>query len=146
MNNFITRADSINVINLRSLLGKKYKIEYDEAYYAEYGVNAKTEDPFLMVVPCQYGHIYPQGGQRLCASTNKRGPVAGKLKKLVDKEIAQIEQNGDDGLTVSFNVSDCEQFLEILKPRLRRKLSAEHKKRLIERGRRYQFGSGDQAS
>lgn len=53
MNNFITRADSINVINLRSLLGKKYKIEYDEAYYAEYGVNAKTEDPFLMVVPCQ---------------------------------------------------------------------------------------------
>lgn len=54
-------------LNLKRIFGERYKVAYEESYYAEYGPNAYREDPWLMVLLCQHGEICPWGGQNLAA-------------------------------------------------------------------------------
>jgi hypothetical protein len=34
-------------INLKARFGKRYKVTYEESYFAEYGPHARKEDPWL---------------------------------------------------------------------------------------------------
>jgi len=54
-------------INLKERFGRRYKVEYEQSYFAEYGPGARVEDPVLMIVPCKYGQLYPAGGNLLAA-------------------------------------------------------------------------------
>ena len=60
-------------------------------------------DPWLQIIPCRHGHIYPYGGDRLVASTAKRGSVARKLSEL---DCTELWRDGDDGVGVLFHVCD----------------------------------------
>ena len=59
-------------INLKKRFGGRYRVEYEESYHADRGENARTEDPWLMVIPCQRGHIYPHGRDVLATSCRGR--------------------------------------------------------------------------
>ena len=75
-------------INLKERFGHHYRVAYEESYYAEYGPNARIEDPWLMVVLCEHGEICPWGGTTLAACTNKAGAVAKRLKSLPFTKVA----------------------------------------------------------
>ena len=126
-------------ISLKERFGHKYKVEYEESYYAEYGPNARVEDLWLMIIPCRNGHICPWGGQKLAACTNRAGPIARRLKGL---PYTTVTQDGDDGANVVFPVEKFDEVAAIVKPRTRKRLSSEAKRRLIEAGASYRFSRG----
>lgn len=116
-------------INLKERFGRKYRVVYEESYYAQYGPGARTEDPWYMVIPCQLGHVYPFGGSMLAATTNKSGPVAKRLKSL---SFVTVHQDGSDGVTVLFNVVHFPEIARIMRPRVRRQVSLEQRSKLID--------------
>ncbi len=68
-------------IDLKERFGDQFKVEYEESYYA---VRSKRtiEEPWLMILLCQNGHICPWGGSDLAACTDRPGRIVNKLKAL----------------------------------------------------------------
>ena len=126
----------MDCINLKERFGDRFKVKYEESYCVQYGENAWRDDPVLMVIPCENGHICPWGGSNLAACTNSAGRVANKLKALPFTEVAQ---DGDDGANVVFDVSHFDEVAEIMKPRRRRRLSEAARQAAGERLAKYQF-------
>jgi len=124
-------------INLRERFGRRYRVEYEESYFAEYGSHARVEDPAYMILLCKYGHIYPAGGNLLAASVDGHPIVANRLGRL---PCCRVEQDGDFGeLTVVFDVADFDTVARIMRPRRRRRLSAAHRDRLVAAGAASRF-------
>ena len=115
-------------VDLAEQFGNRYRIEREESYHAQYGPNARINDPWLKIIPCQRGHIYPHGGDVLAASVVGRRKVASQLRRL---PCCRVHQDGDDGeLTVLFDVADFAQVAKIIRPRRRRQVSAAERERL----------------
>ena len=124
-------------INLRRRFGRRFKVKYEPAYEAEHGRGARVEDPWLMVLPCRYGHLYPFGGTLLAASVDGHPNVAGVLRRL---RCCRIHQDGDFGeLTVVFDVADFPKVAKIMKPRRRRVLSEEARQALLQASQATRF-------
>ena len=123
-------------INLKQRFGEQFRVEYEESYRVERGENGRAEDPWLMILLCEHGHICPWGGTQLAACTNHAGRVATKLKAL---PFTTVAQDGDDGANVLFDVEHFDQVAAIMKPRRRRRLSPEARQAAGERLRKYQF-------
>ena len=123
-------------INLKERFGDRYRVKYEDSYYAERPEYRKEEAPWLMIIPCQNGHICPWGGSMVAACTRRRGPVARRLK---DLPFAEAFQDGDDGVNVVFNVEHFEEVAEIMKPRRRYMVSEEEARRRAERIAKYRF-------
>ena len=70
-------------INLREHFGWRYQITYDLAYFAEHGPQPRVDDPWLQVLVCRYGEIFPVGDNRLAAS-------AGLLYQLNQNNLTMI--------------------------------------------------------
>lgn len=87
-----------------------------------------TRDPWNFEMLCKYGHIFPSGENELGAATDRRGIIANKLAAL---DCATRVQHGDDGTNIYFDVADFRQIAKIIKPRQKRKMSAEHKAKLL---------------
>lgn len=119
-------------INLRERFGDRYRVAYEEGYVAQYGKDARVDDPWLQIVLCRHGHIYPQGGEILAASTNERGPVAGALVRL---KCTTVLQDGSDGVNVAFHVDHFDVVAAILRPRRKRQVSDQDRTRLAAMGR-----------
>ena len=66
----------IKCINLKKRFGARYKVRCEESYRAEHGVSARAQDPWLMILLCQYGHIFPWGGSVLAASVDGHTSVS----------------------------------------------------------------------
>jgi hypothetical protein len=127
-------------VNLRERFGRRYRVECEESYHAQYGPNARIEDPWLQTIPCHYGHIYPHGGTTLAASVDGHPNVAGQLRQLA---CCRIHQDGDFGeLTVIFDVADFPVVARVMKPRRRRSLRLTSEQRQ-EIGRRLRESRGD---
>jgi len=103
-------------INLREQFGKRFKIRYDESYYAENPKFRSQEEPWLQIIPCIGGEIYPHGGSRLAAFL-RPGPRAKQLRAL---RCVEVHTAGSDGVTVLFDVADFDQVAQIMQPRKRR--------------------------
>ena len=131
-----------NCINLKKLAGRRYRLGYDESYYAERGRGARADDPWLLTMPCRLGHIFPWGSETLAASTNSRGRTAGNLTKLGSTTVVQ---DGDDGVTVTFPVERFAEVARLMKPRRRRRMSPESRRAAVERLARYRFSAAAQA-
>ena len=115
-------------IDLKEKFGRRYRVAYEDSYFA---------DPWLLIVPCRYGHIFPHGGNLLAASVDGHPNVAGVLRRL---SCCQIHQDGDFGeVTVIFDVADFAKVARIIQPRRRRQVSAQERDRL--RGMGYQKGA-----
>lgn len=87
-------------------------------------------------------HIFPYGDDLLAASVDLRGAVANRLKKIPE---CKVVQDGDDGLTAVFGKCDLKAVATLIRPRQRRRLSAQHMQKLIAAGtdalRRFNAGS-----
>lgn len=119
-------------VNLRKTYGRRFKVAYEETYYAEYGRGARIEDAWYMVMMCRYGHVFPHGGTTLAASVDGHPKVAGRLKKL---SCCRVQQDGDFGeLTAVFDVADFERVAQVMRPRRRRRVSEKERARLREIG------------
>ena len=123
-------------INLRTQYGKRYRVVYEESYYAQYGPNARVEDPWLMILSCKFGHIFAHGGNMLAASVDGHPNVAGLLRRL---KCCHVCQDGDDGITVLFGAADFAQVAKVMKPRRRRQMTEEQKRIAAERLAKYAF-------
>jgi hypothetical protein len=133
-------------VNLRERFGRRYRIAYEESYHVQYGPHARVEDPWLQIIPCQRGHIYPWGSSTLAASTNGRGPTARKLAAL---PFATVHQDGDDGVTVLFPMERFPEVAELMHPKRRRQMTEEQRqaaaKRLAVVGTKFRFRPGVQS-
>ena len=131
----------MDCFNLRRMFGDRYKVGYEESYYAEYGPNAVREDPWLMIILCQHGHICPWGESNLAACTDKNGLIANRLRKLpfIDRNATM---DGDDGINAVFDIKHFATVAQIMKPRKRRRMTEEQRAAASERLRKYQPAKG----
>ena len=123
-------------VNLKRLFGKRFRVRYEESYYAQYGPHARTDDPWLQIIPCDMGHIYPHGGDMLAASTNKPGPTVRKLKALPG---VIVHQDGSDGANILFHIDQFDAVAEIMRPKRRRQWTEEQRAAAAERLAKYAF-------
>ena len=91
-------------VDLQERFGDQYRVRHEESYYADHGDKARSEDAWLLTIPCHYGHVYPFGGNLLAASVDGHPNVAGVLRRL---PCCRVHQDGDFGeLTAVFDVAD----------------------------------------
>ena len=94
-------------INLRRLLGGMYTVTYEESFRAEYGTNRfGREAPWLMIVRCRQGHIYPQSETELAFASDDG--CRGSARKALDfakAPGARVLNQGGDGVNVAFCLS-----------------------------------------
>ena len=127
-------------VNLKERFGDRFKVELEEAHRAE-TVDRPTEAPWLMVIPCDHGHIYPHGDSILSAYSDRPGA----RKKLKGMACCTIHQEGEKEVTVNFDVKDFDQVAEVMKPRKRNKgraFTEEEIRASIERLKKYRFKPG----
>jgi hypothetical protein len=151
----VAPAVKADCIDLRELFGASFQIGYEEAHYAEHGEHPRVDDPWLQLLRCRHGEIYPLDGDRLAASTYGPGKIANQLAAL---ECCQVEQDGRgggklprrpanappvddraDGVTVSFKSCDFPKIATLMKARPRKKLSKAQRAALSEGGRPHRF-------
>ena len=128
----------MNCLNLRDLHGDRYRVATEESRPAK-GEGSQTADPWLLVIPCQNGHICPWGSDLLAACTNGRGSIA---KRLTELPFVTVEQDGSDGVNASFHPERIEEVAQIMRPKRKRPPRTEAQRRATERLRQYHFKPG----
>lgn len=123
-------------VNLAERFGGKYRVTYEESYHAQYGAQARIDDPWLQVIIGRWGHIFPLGGGMLGVSTNSCGPTANRLKML---SFCTILLDGDDGLTLAFHIEHLHEIAKIIRARTTRRLSESRRAALIAAGKATHF-------
>lgn len=123
-------------IDLAERFGQRYRVEYEESYFAQYGPRARTNDPWLQIIPGARGHVYPWNTTTLAATTKTSGRIAKQLKAL---PFVEVYTDACDGATVLFPAGHLDQVADLLRLRRRRRLSDRERNRLAELGRRYGF-------
>jgi len=123
-------------INLKERFGDVYRVDYGESYGAERGDRGRLEEPWLMILSCDHGHICPWGGDLLAACTNKRGSVA---KRLRDLDCTTVVQDGVDGVNTAFHVDHFDAVAAIMKPKRRRRVTPKLRAHLAEVGKTHPF-------
>ena len=58
----------MDCVNLRERFGKRYRITFDPSY-SSFNVPGEKLDPWMMVIRCRSGEIYPHGGSKLAVDT-----------------------------------------------------------------------------
>lgn len=115
-------------IDLKQRYGHQYRTVPEQSFRAERGDTARAVDPWLMTIPCQHGHIFPFGGSVLAVATNTRGGIS---KRLAALNCCTLHQDGDDGCNLLFDARHFARVAKIVKPRKRRRLSPEHRAKLL---------------
>ncbi len=148
-------------VDLRNTFGNRYRYDWDEAYWDERPEFRAVEAPWLQIIPCKFGKIFPWGRRNLAAFCDAGGSKRRELEHLSCVEIAQGGTPGTE-VIVKFDVADIEQVAEVLRARRPRQYSAKTKAMLKERlarvrprsrpqefpttGGLLRAGTGDQAS
>lgn len=97
-------------MNLTTFFGQEFRIAYDSAH------SGSADDPSLQIIPCSNGHIYFHGGDKLAFASTGRGSIA---RRVADLPGATVEQEGDDGLNITFPLELFEQVAQIVEPHRR---------------------------
>jgi hypothetical protein len=128
-------SKSSTPINLRNCFGRRYRIEYDEAH------SGRKDDPWMQIIPCRRGHIYPNGGNLLGVATNTRGATANAIAKL---QGVTVTQQGTDGINAIFPVELFPKVAKLVKPRRKRQLTAKERQAAVKRLAKHRFSPADQ--
>jgi hypothetical protein len=103
--------------DLKALFGAEYKITHDPVCYRDpkqpHIQPESKRDPWLYVLPCRYGTIYPHGQDTLAEEVGDHGRILVKLG-----ELPGVVRRGE---TVLFPVSLFSRVAEIVKPKRRRR-------------------------
>ncbi len=102
-------------VNLLEMFGETYKIEYDPAYSA-FNVPKVKRDPWMMVIPCYNGCIFPHGGTLLCWELEGAKFCVHKAKT---NPLFTIHQVGDQSGAFLFDVKDFKAVVPLARPRRR---------------------------
>lgn len=124
-------------IDLKERFGQRCRIRYEDN-----GDRHRGRDPWLAMIDCRHGHIYPQGGDQLAASTDNRGAIARRLAAL---PCVRVMQDGDDGINVVFDAADFPTVAAVMKPKRRRSLTPDQIAERTERLRQYRFSTASQS-
>lgn len=124
----------MNCIDLKERFGQRCRIRYEDT-------DRRGRDPWLAMIDCRHGHIYPHGGDLIGASTNNRGAIAKRLAALA---CVRVVQDGDDGINVVFNAADFLTVAAVMKPKRRRSLTPAQATERTERLRKYRFSPASQ--
>lgn len=130
-------SPSCNCVDLRATFGRQYRIELEESYWAEKPEYRADQAAWLMIIPCRFGHIYPFGGSTLAAWTYSPS----RRRRLAGLACCRIHQEGDREITALFDVADFARVAAALRPRRRRRLSAEQRAASVERLVAFRFRS-----
>ena len=128
---------SIQCVNLRNVFGKQYQISFDPAY-DPLNRPRHSIDPWMMLIPCERGVIYPFGGKSLCVEVIGRPVTANRLAAL---PCCKMIVDGEAETAFRFDVQDFAQVAAHVKPRRRRRLREDQRKKAVERLKAYQFQS-----
>ena len=137
----MTKTSIPECINVRKRFGKRYRIAFDPCY-SSFNVPKDKLDPWYMVIPCKYGGLFAWSDTRLVADVTGHPRIASKLLKF---DCVEVEHRGDpENLTVHFDVKDFDQVAAVMKPKKRKRLSEERRRKLAEAGAKYRFPRGAQ--
>jgi len=114
-------------VDLAAQFGKKYKIGRDPAAALESG---GRRDPWLRILICRDGHVFPHSAKELCFWHDGR-------RDRLDKKCSELRlyQDGDDARTYLFSLGDFDRVAKWIKVRRRRSLSASQRAELADRAR-----------
>lgn len=101
-------------IDLKSLCGQTYRIQHDPASIHEPG---GRKDPWLYVIPCRRGHIYPHSASKLALWWESTARMDFRYPFLT------LCQDGDEEKTYLFNPEDLPKAAGLAGARRRRRLS-----------------------
>lgn len=121
-------------LNLRRF-ASRFRLDSDEALAYERREFRDAEA--LLTIPCRFSHLFPWAADRLAASTDTAGQTA--------RPCVRIEQDGDDGATVSFPPELLPEVARIMRPKRRQgrhALTLGERQRLARAGRSYRFQTG----
>ena len=108
-------------IDLKALAGDKYRVTIEQSYYADSGSTQKrNRDPYLWQVVGRHGDVFLWSPDRLAVSTHKRGGIASRLREL---PCTTVVQDGQDGLTLTFEAQHLDTVADLAKLRRRPVLS-----------------------
>ncbi len=110
-------------IDLKAEFGGKWQIGLDEA------ANGRWADPWNYIVRCRHGHLYPAGGDRIGAATDRAGAIVRKLGAI---EGVDVFQDGEDGANVVFHRAKLRFIARVMKPRPVRQPSPAQKAALAQ--------------
>ena len=119
----------MDCINLRQEFGRRYRVRFDPAYTAKGRPHAQR-DPWMMVLPCRYGTIYPEGRRYLRIDLVRHNQIARRLASLLD---CAIVNDGDDEKTVHFPLKRFSDVAAIVRPNRRPEFSIERREQMRER-------------
>lgn len=117
-------------VNLKDTFGSQFRIIYDPVSGPK-----PSKDPWMMMIPCKYGEIYPHGGTRLTFEC-RSGKIIGQLRR---HPKFTIKQDGDGEASFLFEADDLPLLEDELQPKKRRVVSEAQRERLAEMGARTRF-------
>lgn len=107
----------MNCADLRAIADqRRLRTSYDPSIHAEAPALRAAAEPWLVVVPCRFGEIFPHGSGTLAAYCMGRTARA-DLEAL---RCGRVVQRGDFELVVAFGVNDFEKVAAVMRPRRRR--------------------------
>lgn len=131
------------VINLKKRFGKQYRVRHEESLQAENSEFRTEEEPWLQIILCQRGHIYPYGEELLAVSTDHRGKTSNKIMSL---PYVKVLQEGDDGINATFPAKHFDEIAKIMGARRKRQMSPEQRAASMERLAKYGFQHASQST
>jgi len=118
-------------VNLKVQFGDKYRIGLDIS------APKRTTDPWHYTIPCKYGEVYPQGGERL-AFHCKGGKMRGIIKRKFPNFVVQNWTDDNEAIFVFYS-DQFKDLAPIIKPKRKKKVPESEKARLAEIGARTRF-------
>lgn len=116
-------------LNLREQFGETYKVDFEDGHSGK-----ENDEAFFQFIPSKLGSIHPWDNQNLSAYCNNK-KLSHRLRKEIDSGIwagFKILVQGDEELRYTFPIDRIHEVAEILKAKRKRRLSLEHKEKLIE--------------
>jgi hypothetical protein len=123
-------------MNLKQLFGRRYRVTLDESWGHETEEGKSKNEWRYHEIKGKYGVIYPYSYSQLTCIFNSM-IVYGWFK---DRGW-RIIQDGESEKNVFIPFESIEEVLKAIKPRKRRQLTEEQKKRLTEQVKAYSFRS-----
>ena len=123
----------MNPPDLRALFGSRYRIAYDPAASDEPG---GRKDPWLYIIPCRKGHIYPHSSDRLALWWESKARLDRQCPALT------MHLDGDDEKVYLFRPEDFPAVAKVARPARKRKgrpLTAEERRKAVTRLRQHWF-------
>ncbi len=113
------------MIDLKSLVGDRYRIALDESATME---PSRIERLWLARIPCRYGFISVHGHETLAAYTGRSKMAT----KIVAMNGVKVYQRGDKEARVLFTIDRLDAIADLLKAKRRVRLSPEERARRSE--------------